>query len=349
MSSSPRWLPATAFVAAAALCYSTVEVVRLRAGFAELADRDRAHTELWAAHLEKQATELATIGRDLTRMRVEQRVGSQGPQALLQMLRTFSAELVDARTTQPDLQFAQEQMRSVLRAFAGLGADAVAPVRQRFDQLDPKKDFDEMRWLLEALVQCDPENGPATLVGVVEGRIKPSPRLRWAAAELLTRTDRAKAQTALRRVLMTETSRGIDPDRAAAYGASIPDPAATAATGFFNFVLHYLRTEDPEAEETLLQVLMRTEQDVATLQETIEALGARKSARARKRIEELYQKPPGASQNPIFLNKCLDALVAIRGAEIRTWLQEQLAQANHELVAKHIGHLLEELAAGAAK
>lgn len=343
MNLSPRATTALVVLSAAALCYCAVEIRRLRLAVDALEARDHERSAAWATHLERQATELATIGRDITRMRVEQRVGGQGPHALLEMLRAHAATLVDARATQPDFQNAQEQMRSVLRAFGALGADGIGPLRKRFESLDPAKDFDEMRWLLEALVQCDTEGGVKTLVGVVEGRIKPNPRLRWAASELLTRTDKPLAQTTLRRVLLTETSRGIDTTRAAAYGASIPDPAATAATGFFNFVLHYLRTEDPETEETLLQVLMRTEQDVATLQETIEALGARKSARARKRIEELYLKPPGASQNPLFLNKCLDALVAIRGEESRPWLQEQLATAAHEMVSQHIGYLLEQL------
>ena len=35
--------------------------------------------------------------------------------------------------------------------------------------------------------------------------------------------------------------------------------------------------------------------------------------------------------------------LAIRGAEARGWLQEQLAKASHELVVQHIGHLLEKM------
>ena len=281
--------------------------------------------------------------RELSRMRIEQRVGGQGPQALLQMLKSCAATLIDARATQPDFQSAQEQMKAVLRGFASLGEDAVGPLRRRFDELQPKTDFDELRWVMEALVQSDKEKGMQTVAQVLEGTQKPSPRLRWAAADLLTRTDRELARRTLRKILRTETSRGVDPDRAASYGASIPDPAAVAATGFFNFITHYLRTEDPEAEETLLQVLMRADQDVATLQEAIESLGTMRSARASKRIEELYLRPPGASQNALFLNKCLDALVAIRGQDAKPWLLQQLAGAEHELVVQHLDRLIKSL------
>lgn len=291
---------------------------------------------------EAQAT-LSRIESEITRMRIEQRVGGQGPQALMQMLRSHAEALSNARTTGPDYVNSQEQMRSVLRAFASMGRDGFEKLMERFSSLDPAQDFDEMRWILEALVQCDAEAGKQLVVKVLLGRSKPSPRLRWTAADLLLRTDKALAQSTLRQVLLTETSRGIDPNRAAAYGATVLDPAAVAASGFFNFVIHYLRSEDPEAEETLLQVLQRPQQDAATLQETIEALGKMRSARAQKRIQDLYLEPPGAQQNPLFLNKCLDALVAIRGKDCKPWLQQQLTAAEHELVVQHIDRLIQEL------
>lgn len=316
---------------------------RLHTGLDSLLADAEARQQADADWRREAGDTLSRIESEITRLRMEQRVGGQGPQALMQMLRSYADAMVNARTTAPDYLHAQEQMRALLRAFTALGQDGVAPLTQRFASLDPLKDFDEMRWILEALVACDAEKGKQLVVQVLLGRSKPNPRLRWAAADLLLRADKSTAQSTLRQVLLTETSRGIDPDRAAAYGASILDPAAIAATGFFNFVLHYLRSEDPQAEETLLQVLARPMQDVATLQETIEALGSMRSARAQKRIEELYLKPPGAQQNPLFLNKCLDALVAIRGKECKPWLQQQLAAAEHELVVQHVDRLIQEL------
>lgn len=316
---------------------------RLQADLASLRSESerRSSTETqWRTEI---TATLSRIENEIARMRIEQRVGGQGPQALMQMLRSHAEALVNARTAAPDFVNAQEQMRAVMRAFASLGQDGVGPLLERFSSLDPKQSFDEMRWLLEALAESDPEKGKQIAAEVLLGRRKPNPRLRWAAAELLQRIDKPLAQSTLRQVLLTETSRGIDPDRAAAYGATVLDPSAVAATGFFNFVVHYLRTEDPQAEETLLQVLVRPQQDVATLQETIEALGKLRSARAQRRIEELYLKPPGAQQNPLFLNKCLDALVAIRGKDCKPWLQQQLAAAEHDLVVQHIDRLIQEI------
>lgn len=287
--------------------------------------------------------QLRICAQEVTRIRIEQKAGQAGPQALLEKLQAYAPILVSARSTQPDFEAARQEMDAVLRAFQSIGADAYPMLLRRFDALQPKQSFDEMKWLLEALVRCDQESGKKVATEVLLGARKPSPRLRWTAADLLLRVDLPLAQRSLRTILLTETSRGVDPSRAMAYNLPLLDPAATAVTGFHNFVLHYLRSEDPETEDTLVQVLVRTDQDVATLQEAIEALGQRRSARAQKRIEELYLHPPGASQNAIFLNKCLDALAAIRGEAARAWLEEQLATAQHELVQQHIRHLLEHL------
>ncbi len=332
-----RLLLATATLGAGYLAYGLhAEVRRLSAGA-----ESRAQAEsTWQK--ETQQT-LSRIENEITRMRIEQRVGGQGPQALMQMLRTHAEALSNARTTGPDFVYSQDQMRAVLRAFASLGEDGYEKLAERFEGLDPAKHFDEMRWILEALVESAPDQGKQLAVKVLLGSVKPNPRMRWTAADLLLRTDKPLAQSTLRHVLLTETSRGLDPNRAAVHGTSVMDPAAVAASGFFNFVIHYLRSEDPQAEETLLQVLARPQQDIATLQETIEALGNLRSARAQHRIEELYLKPPGAQQNPLFLNKCLDALVAIRGKACKPWLQQQLAAAEHELVVQHIDRLLQEI------
>ena len=79
------------------------------------------------------------------------------------------------------------------------------------------------------------------------------------------------------------------------------------------------------------------------LQETIEQLGALRSKRADKLIEKHYRHPPGAQMNPIFLVKCLEALAAIRGDEMRTFLEEELATAQHDMIARKIQQLLASL------
>jgi hypothetical protein len=83
-----------------------------------------------AAFRESAQETLDRINAEISRMRVEQRIGSQGPKALLEMLRIHADTLVNARATAPDFQNAQEQMRGVMRAFAAIGEDGTAPVFQ---------------------------------------------------------------------------------------------------------------------------------------------------------------------------------------------------------------------------
>jgi hypothetical protein len=123
----------------------------------------------------------------------------------------------------------------------------------------------------------------------------------------------------------------------------VPDRAAIANTGFFNFVVHYVRTDDPQLEQTLLMVLGRVEHDVVTIQECVKALGQKKASLAVPTIEKLYSSPPLQQENPVFLNHCLTALVEIQGASARPFLEQALAKSTNELVQKHIQFLLGRL------
>src|SRR5688572_22612103 len=179
---------------------------------------------------------------EVTRMRLEQSAGIQGPQGLLAKLRTYAPLIASSRTTQPDYQSAKKEMDAILLAFASAGQDAWAPIMARLEELHGDKDFDEVRWLLRAAVRVDPKASKPLLQEVLLGRRLPSPRLRWQAAELLIDLDQPLAQKLLRQILVAETHRGVDPNRAQAYNGEIPDKAAMATQGFFNFVLWYQRS-----------------------------------------------------------------------------------------------------------
>ena len=295
------------------LAYQSFLLLSLRADVEQLSRSHRA-----------AQAELRTISGEVTRFRLEQ--GAEGKGA-------------NARVTKPDYQAAKQQIDAVLRAFESLGADAWPKIRARLDELDPGRNFDQIKQLLRAAVRVDPEAGKALVHEILQGRSMPSVRLRWMAADLLLEIDRPLAQRALRKILTTESSRGAHPHRA----DGMLDPAAVAVTGFHNFVTRYALSGDPELETTLLAVLVRTESDQMTLQETIEVLGHLRTDRAAKHIEKLYRHPPGAQQNPLFLNKCLDALVSIRGSEARSFLEEELARSSHDLVARHLQRLLASL------
>ncbi len=296
------------------------------------------------ARLEEQAAARAgavdEILGEVTRMRLEQRADGRGPSALLEMLKTYAPILVSARYAEPDYQFARDQMQRILRAFETVGEDAWQPVIDRIAALDASKNFDELKWLLEAALRIDEKPAVELVHQVVLGQKLPAPRLRWYAADLLLRHDRRLAQRTLRQILLTESSRGVNPERAAAYGLPIPDMAATATTGFHNFVLKYVQSEDDEIDDTLLMVMGRTEHDLMTVQTCVKELGARNCARAAPLIRELYQRPPGHSHNPLFQVRCLDAIAAIEGESARPFFEDMLEKATTETVAKHLERLL---------
>lgn len=298
------------------------------------------------AALHQQATAnqrtLDQILGEVTRLRIEQRAEGKGPAALLEKLRTYAPLAASSRTTEPDYRNALAEMDAIVRAFGSLGRDAWSPIQDRITQLKPERDFDELKQLLRASLAVDREQGLQLLEQVLLGLRLPNPKLRWHAAGELIEHDRPRAQRLLRRVLTTESHRGVDPDRARAYGAEIPDLAAMATTGFHNFVQWYVRSDDPQTEEVLLQVMNNTSQDVITVQECIKALANKRSTRAAALIEKLYRNPPLQQENEIFDLCCLRALVDIRGAEARPFLEEALLKARSEAVKKFLAEQLQQ-------
>src|SRR2546425_1253870 len=73
-------------------------------------------------------TQVHGVFGEVTRIRIEQRTGKQGPDALLERLQTYAPLLTSARTTQPDYSSARQEMDAILRAFATLGRDGFAAV-----------------------------------------------------------------------------------------------------------------------------------------------------------------------------------------------------------------------------
>ena len=284
--------------------------------------------------------DLEAILAEVNRIQIEQSTGQEGPQALLTRLKTYAPLLVSAKTAQPDFEMAKTEMDAVLRAFARMGDTAWKPILARMDELKGDKNFDELKWLLEAAVRVDKQPGLEIVKEVLLGTRFPAPRLRWYAARMLIDLDKPVAQAALRQILITESSRGLDPERAAAHNATLIDQAAFASTGFHNFIQYYVLSEDPKLDETLLMVLGRTEHDIATLRECIKVLGSRGCERAVEPIKKLYLRPPGAQQDPIFQTYCLAAIAAIEGEKARPYFEEMLPKATTEKVANHIKDVL---------
>lgn len=329
----PGWLAPTAVAAAlGALAYLQWQ----------------AHTSVQALHGAATANQkvLDEMYAELTRMRIEQSAGTKGPQALLAKLKVYAPLLNNSRVTEPDYQSARKEMEAILRAFGTHGADAWKPVQERLEQCKPEVDYDEIKWLLEAATRIDKDAGTKLVKEVLLGRKFPSPRLRWFAAELMTRVDQVQAQNLLRQILLTESSRGVDPARIAQYGGVIPDKAALSATGFNNFVQWYVRSDDPRMDEVLQQVIARVEHDAITVQDCVKVLGMRKVAAAAPQIEKLYLNPPNQVENPIFLNHCLEALADIQGKACKPFLETALAKSTNEAITRRIQDLLHRIDTG---
>ena len=280
---------------------------------------------------------------EVTRMRIEQSATGKGPQALLEKLRVYAPLAATSRTAEPDYQNALKAMDEVIMAFRSLGQDAWKPIQERLAQLRPDQNHDEIKQLLRAAIAVDANKGGELLEQVLLGYAHPSPKLRWFAAGEMIQNDKPKAQLLLRRILQTESHRGIDTDRLAVYRAPIPDLNAMAGTGFSNFVNWYVKSDDSELEETLLQVLGRTLHDTVTIQECIKALADRKCARAVPIIEKLYANPPVQQDNAIFDTTCLRGLIEIRGVEARPFLEQALLKARSETVSKFLQEQLKKL------
>lgn len=310
------------------------------AALAYLVYGQRLQIETMTAMLAAQEKKLDDVYGEIVRIRIEQKSDSKlGPDALLEKLRAHAPMLVSARTTEPDFESAKKEM-DAMRAFRTMGEPAWVAIEARLQQLDPAKNFDELKRLLEAAARVDQPKALLIVKDVLLGLRLPSPRLRWYAASMLIDYDKPLAQETLRRVLTTESSRGINMERAQAYGASIPDKNAFATTGFNNFVQWYIRSGDPQMESTLIMVIGRSEHDTVTIQECIEELGKRKCTAAVAQIQHLCQNPPGQFENPLFQNKCCDALVEIQGAGARPFLEALLERSSTQMVKDHIKELL---------
>lgn len=285
---------------------------------------------------------LTEIHGEVTRVRLEQRAEALGPAGLLAKLRTYAPLVSSARTPEPDFQVAKKEIDSILRAFGTIGQDAWQPVVERLAQLSADKDYDEARYLIRAAMRIDPRAGKEIAKDVLAGARLPSPKMRWDAARILLEADRPLAQQMLRRIVSTESSRGVNPDRVGA-GSPMPDLAAMSSSGFHNFIGLYVQSEDPELEDTLLMVMVRAEHDLMTVQECVKVLGERRCVRAVPTIEKLYRDPPNRVENPLFQMHCLTALQQIQGAEARPFLEEAMRTATSKNISQHCKMLLEQI------
>lgn len=178
---------------------------------------------------------------------------------------------------------------------------------------------DETRkWLLVAAQRAAPEKAVEILAAVVEGKdMDVSLRLRRFATDQLLKSAPERVGKILHELLSRDPSRRR---------SNQTEAAAIRSKQMFHFIDAYVASKHPDAEKTLVRILMKTEYfDPMTVQRCVEALGQAKTRSAASRIQKLYwqQAPvPGQVPNPIFRRKCMEAVVQILGQEAVPFLRE---------------------------
>jgi hypothetical protein len=299
--------------------------------------------------LGKLSQQVAELERAVHLLRIERQstVGAGVP-ALLEQLRYWAPQLEAASTPQAEMPAIRQRIGDVMKAVAALGKDAYPAIAAEFDKHADDLHDELRRWLLRAASAADPTRGRDLLIQVLRAlQRKVSTRLREFAADELTAIDKPAAGAVLRSILQYESSRGISADRIPPellalrpetyYGHSGHFP------GFFNFVIKYAATGDPEIDLTLTMLLGRHEHDLPTIQAAVKELGARKYKGAAARIRELYASPPGIPDNPLFQLHCLDALAAIEGRGACDFFEQEKRRARHEMLVGKLNELTRTL------
>jgi hypothetical protein len=325
-----RWLLVLAGLAVAALGLVGVQLYRLEAG------------------IRGQAEQLAALERVMQLYRFERNsTAGLGASALLEQLRFWAPKLESAATPQAEQPAIRKRVDDVLAAFMAAGSDTGAILEAEFHRTKSGADDELRKWIVRGLVRADRERAKTLLVQVLRGlKFDVSPRLREFAADELIAIDKATAGQVLRDILGYESKGGLVPERMPRelieQQPHIVEGHRGSYPGFFNFVIKYAQTGDPETVPTLLMLIGRAEHDRMTIQECVKHLGALKARDAVPRIQELFDNPPEIPDNPMFKNICLDALVAIQGREACNWLRQAQVRETRELVANKLRDLLQQ-------
>ncbi|MBK8976515.1 MAG: hypothetical protein IPM29_11410 [Planctomycetes bacterium] len=292
---------------------------------------------------------LERVEEQLRLARLEARSTGQGPAALIEQIAHWAPDLQSSATPEPQLREIRARLDDILEAVGALGPDAfdafVARLATGATAGDQQLDDETRKWILKAAVRADRARGLPLLAEVVRGnRFAPSARLRFFAADELRELDRELAGQALRQVLQVESAAGLTrqppPGLAPEYERHI---GTERFPEFYNLIYRYVACGDPDCAATLQMILGRAEHDRLTYQECIRHLGQLRCRDAVPRIQELYHELPRREFAPLFQTTCLQAVADILGAEACPWLQDELRNADVEIVANKLRELIKQL------
>ena len=199
----------------------------------------------------------------------------------------------------------------------------------RLKQRELSRDAEVRKWLLKAMTRCDVEAAKAYLQGILNLDVVTSPRVRLIAADELLELDRPAAGRLLRKILTRESSQDVTAFRDR-LPASEVDKYVHAYQqtgryqGFYNYISRYVASRDEQMDSTLLMVLSRQDQDVATIQACVQYLAEHKAKIAVTKLQDMFERPPIRFANALLRQKLARAICDILGADSCDWLKRRL-------------------------
>ena len=283
------------------------------------------------------------VGRTVQLFRLEQQAeAGLGLPALLERIRFWGPQLDDAATPPAAIPAIEEQLEGTIGAMRELGPGVAPRLVEEFEASGSPRADSVRKWLLLALLAVDEARGEDLLARSLSALdLEVSPRIRLLAADELLQRDKARAGEILRRILRTESHRGLDRERLdPALRQRYPDAVIAPYEGWAFYVAKYAASDDPELEATLQMLLgRRNYHNFLTLQEAVKWLGELGSRDAVNQIKDLYERPP-MGYTPMFRNHCLDALAQILGSEACEYFKQAMREPNHEMIRSRLAELI---------
>ncbi|MEZ5989809.1 MAG: hypothetical protein R3F30_11930 [Planctomycetota bacterium] len=197
----------------------------------------------------------------------------------------------------------EERLALGTKALRAYGPDAFQALQRRFvaalSEGSAKNGLKAK--LLELAKDVDRGQAEELAVEVLTNPSMPS-FLRNAAARELLVLDRTKAGDLLREILLYESHKGLrKPDAPYLRQDFHRLPAGMAAQsymGYWNNVMYYLQSDNPQKEDTLLALLLQPYHNVSTYGAILNGLQQLKSRRAVPYLKQLFDDPVGDLGKP---------------------------------------------------
>jgi hypothetical protein len=233
-----------------------------------------------------------------------------------------------------------EKLGRAKKALRSLGEPAFDRVEQEFFLAATNAKARRFRrHLLEVMADLDPARAGKMCLDQLQ-TTGSDPEVRMKAADLAVDLEPDRAGPVLRSILLSEGYRGQRHvlQVKGTQNQLHPGLKWRSFPGFFNLVGTYVRSRDPQKVDVLLQMLGHAmtdgSHDIATLQEVLKGLEAKKDKRAIPVLEKLFSDPgQPVYANPRLRSRTIYVVAAILGRDACSWLSNMLAKERNSYVA----------------